>query len=108
MADYTETHVIIIGGTSVNEKDHDKSPFNFINAGCWRAKDYPKGTVRVIFYTPSYEKRVLNQSVESPKVDQKKLVKHTTFLGIDKFHIGCGRDEDYFLNIVKDSQAKSG
>jgi len=107
---YPETHVIIIGGTSVNEPTHDDSPFNFINSGCWRAKGYPKGTVRVLFYTPSYEKRALNEKLEreSPKVDRSKLIVHTTFLGIDKFHIGCGRDKDYFLKVVKNSQAVTG
>jgi hypothetical protein len=106
--DYSEPHVIIIGGTSVNEPHHDKSPFNFINSGCWKAKKYPKGTVRVLFYTPSYEKRALDQDKESPKVDRNELLIHTHVLGIDLLHIGCTPDKDFFLKVVKRSQAVTG
>jgi hypothetical protein len=66
-------HIIIIGGTSVNNATHDGSPWNFINPAVQRAKAL-KASVFLILYTPSYERRVTGQkhehsSVENPKKD---------------------------------------
>jgi hypothetical protein len=68
-----ENHIIIVGGTSVNNATHDANPWNFINPAIRRGKAL-KTSVSVILYTPSYERRVANQkkehsSVENPKKD---------------------------------------
>lgn len=57
------THVIIIGGVSVNEPTHDKYPFNFIDLALRRGEGYGKN-VEYIFFAPSYEERVKHQKNE--------------------------------------------
>lgn len=62
--------VVVIGGISVNDPNqHDGSPWNFINPGVRRAKELARnGRVRIVFYGPSYERRVKNQRTEHRSV----------------------------------------
>jgi hypothetical protein len=95
----TEAHVIIVGGVSVNDvRHHDRSPFNFLNAGARKAKTYSAGGVRVILYTTSYEIRALNQEKESPLVDRNKLDMwvNPAFGGGQRV-----RDTQYFIKIME-------
>jgi hypothetical protein len=72
-------HIIIVGGTSVNNATHDANPWNFLNPGTRRAKAL-KTAVTMILYTPSYERRVTGQkkehsSVTNPTKDVQYFVK---------------------------------
>lgn len=62
--------VVVIGGISVNDPNsHDDSPWNFINPGVRRARALAKKSrVRIVFYGPSYERRVKNQRKEHRSV----------------------------------------
>src|SRR4051812_9309953 len=64
------THIIIAGGTSVNEKlGHDKYPLNFLDAACQRARAFQDGgKVVMLMFTPSYEARVRDQRDEHERV----------------------------------------
>jgi hypothetical protein len=59
-------HIIIAGGTSVNEKyDHDLFPRNFLDAAWSRAKSFDDGGRIVLYmFTPSYKARVRDQKKE--------------------------------------------
>lgn len=64
-----ESHIIIIGGTSVNNStDHDNFPLNYINPAIRRGKAIGKSAI-IIMFTPSYERRVENQKNEHTSVD---------------------------------------
>ncbi len=66
----TGTHVVIIGGISVNDPKHDKYPYNFINPALRLAKELKaRGkTVLVLMHAYSYEQRVLKHEDEDRRV----------------------------------------
>jgi hypothetical protein len=64
-------HIIIVGGVSVNDPGgHDRYPYNFINPGVMRAREYlkaePGSKVIMFIFAPPYEKRVMYQGVDPP------------------------------------------
>src|SRR5262249_46353157 len=63
-------HIIIAGGTSVNNATHDANPWNFLNPATRRAKAL-KTSVTLIMYTPSYERRVKDQKKEHSSVSNQ-------------------------------------
>jgi len=83
------THVVIIGGVSVNNKTHDRNPWNFINPAFRRAKAIKRSVV-MIMYTPSYERRVTNQKTEHSSVDNPK------------------KDREYFAKVAEGLAKKDG
>jgi hypothetical protein len=105
------THVIIIGGVSVNEPGHDKYPFNFIDPALRRGQGYGRN-VQYIFFAPSYEERVRGQKNEYPWIwwntrPTDGCAKDSTWHKVwhtepDKWE----KDPDHFLIYVR-QQAKS-
>ncbi|MBR0665990.1 hypothetical protein GXW71_16645 [Roseomonas hellenica] len=62
------THVIIVGGISVNDPGgHDRFPYNFMNPAVARARKYGSN-VLIIIFAPSYETRVEKQDKEHNSV----------------------------------------
>ena|ERR1051326_5087433 len=93
MSSYGETNIIIVGGISVNDEgNHDHNAYNFISAATNKAKQFPRGTVRLIVFAPSYEKRALAQRFESTKVGTANFVK--SYLGIE-------RDPHFFVEQLE-------
>ena len=73
-------HVVVVGGCSVNEPNHDAYPTAFLEAGVSRIKQQPmQGRINqsvMIMFTPSYTLRVLKQKVEHPEVHPNGNPRH--------------------------------
>lgn len=104
-------HFVIIGGVSVNDKTHDKFPFNFLNGGFRKGKSL-SGEKTAVVFAPSYELRATNQKKEHPKV---KVVQNCTSHSVTVIPLlysyewkSCENDKRHFLNIARKSAAANG
>jgi hypothetical protein len=107
------THVFIAGGTSVNDRTHDKYPLNYINPAVWRAIAYKKkvdpSQLLIVVYTPSYEVRVRDQKAEHTRITGNKAKDPAYFWGIaktsadkHKFKIKEIRSAEDLTKLLKD------
>jgi hypothetical protein len=114
-------HVIIVGGVSVNDPErHDLYPYNFIDPGVMRGKEYlradPGSKVVLFIMTPPYEKRVLYQGVDPPgdnkavpEDDDVKMtyVKNcTTWLFYE--HCTTTKNTRHFIDVAAKSSKAAG
>lgn len=71
------THVIVVGGIAINDKEHDIYPWAFLNAASARMSQHRRGNKSIlIMYTPNYEKRVTHQKPELEHPDTDKTDKN--------------------------------
>jgi RHS repeat-associated protein len=109
----TGSHVIIAGGTSVNDPaGHDKSGWNFLNAAANRAKDVkqndPTAKVTVIMYSPanlSYQKRGVSEG-KSKEHYEKTMRDSAAKNGFELIIIRKADQLTPTLNTAKDGQVK--
>jgi hypothetical protein len=103
------THVIVIGGVSVNEETHDKYPRNFIDPALRRGAAWGQN-VHYIFFAPSYEKRVLKQEKEHPLVFIRLRLIQDQCATYDPRHrlTHWEKDPEHFYKVVRNTAASAG
>jgi hypothetical protein len=108
------THVVIIGGISVNDPGrHDRFPYNFINPGIKRAIAYrqAKKPVSVIVVAPPYRIRVRDQRVEHKVVemtwlDSCRVDRHVPPPCPQGSKVHKIKNPDHMLNVLRASARK--
>jgi hypothetical protein len=102
------THVIVIGGVSVNEETHDKYPLNFIDPALRRGASWGKN-VHYIFFAPSYEARVQKQKKEHPLVFIRRRLMQDQCASYDPRHLAhWEKDPEHFLKVVRNTASSAG
>lgn len=108
------THVVIIGGISVNDPGrHDRFPYNFINPGIKRGIAYrqAKKEVTVIVFAPPYRTRATDQRgehkvVEMTWLDSCREDRHVPPPCPQGSKVYKIKNPEHLLNVPRDSASK--
>lgn len=108
------SHIFIVGGISVNDKDdHDLFPYNFINPAVRRAKQYVKdgvsaSDVTIAMYTPSYETRALKQKKEHSTVQVSQLPCASWNFLCKKGVTAKPKNKEHFRDVARNASHAAG